>query len=482
MIKEKLMKALKTAAAEYNGGLSADAAVVKAAQEADFNEKQAERLTEMFNTLAVLNKEKDANDPTGTCELASKEKVAMLLVKACGTQKTASASVVDYSFYEGTPRKTNLTIEARAAGVGAVVKAASAPCEDIPDPLKVSRRSLYKVIEGQIATVKSAAAAADDVVRNLKIEIEQNAVKIAKAIEAYDAPPQFADLFKAACAGKKAVELVSEYSTKVAESDGGQYARLHVFDAGPIEHLIKIAEEIESDSESIAEYEKKRDYYLSKAAEAEQEVRETVGLGKEASAGTSLADLFRGVRKTVKEAGSDVPSVVSELSDSALCVKIAELIRETGVSAEEVARLAEDFDKEAETHKEAAPKMTWMVQPPSVSDAHEALIKLPGVDHERKRIMNVRRSILLADLMANDPIIRDADPNIVTEAYKTMVMTSPRVSLDKAQVRAFLRASVNSVAISPNDAKVIADVDKGVSLSNIDRLTARDSSIKDSNI
>ena len=126
--------------------------------------------------------------------------------------------------------------------------------------------------------------------------------------------------------------------------------------------------------------------------------------------------------------------------------------------------------------------MTWMVQPPSVSDAHEALIKLPGVDHERKRIMNVRRSILLADLMANDPIIRDADPNTVTEAYKTMIMTSPRVSLDKAQVRAFLRASVNSVAISPNDAKVIADVDKGVSLSNIDRLTARDSSIKDSNI
>ena len=126
--------------------------------------------------------------------------------------------------------------------------------------------------------------------------------------------------------------------------------------------------------------------------------------------------------------------------------------------------------------------MTWMVQPPSVSDAHEALIKLPGVDNERKRIMNVRRSILLADLMANDPIIRDADPNVVTEAYKTMVMTSPRVSLDKAQVRAFLRSSVNSVAISPNDAKVIADVDKGISLSNVDRLTARDSSIKDSNI
>ena len=479
MIKEKLMKALKTAAAEYNGGLGADAAVAKAAQEADFNEKQAERLTEMFNTLVVLNKEKDATDPTGTCELASKEKVAMLLVKDCGTQKAASAPAADYSFYASTPRKTNLTIEARAKGVGAVVKAASAPHEEIPEPLKVSQRSLYKVIEGQIATIKSAAAAADDVVRNLKIEIEQNAVKIAKAIETYDAPPQFADLFKSACAGKKAVELVSEYSTKVAESDGGTYARLQVFDAEPIEHLLKIAEAIENDSASIAEYEQKRDHYLAKAAAAEQEMRDAVGLGKEASVGTSLADLFRGVQKTVKAAET---APAEELSDSALCVKIAKLIRETGVSADEVARLTEDFDKEAAAHKEAAPKMTWMVQPPSVADAHEALVKLPGVDNERKRIMNVRRSILLADLMANDPIIRDADPNMVTEAYKTMIMTSPRVSLDKAQVRAFLRASVNSVAISPNDAKVISDVDKGISLSNIDRLTARDSSIKDSNL
>lgn len=479
MIKEKLMRALKTAAAEYNGGLGADAAVAKAAKDADFNEKQAERLTEMFNTLAVLNKEKDTIDPTGTCELASKEKVAMLLVKDCGTQKAASAQAADYSFYASMPRKTNLTIEARSMGVGAVIKAASASHDEIPEPLKVSQRSLYKIIEGQIATIKSAASAADDVVRNLKIEIEQNAVKIAKAIEAYDAPPQFADLFKAACAGKKAVELVAEYSTKVAESDGGTYARLQVFDAEPIEHLLKIAEAIESDSAAIAEYEQKRDHYLAKAAAAEQEMRDAVGLGKEASVGASLADLFRGVHKTVKSAET---APAEELSDSALCVKIAELIRETGVSADEVARLAEDFDKEAAAYKEAAPKMTWMVQPPSVSDAHEALIKLPGVDNERKRIMNVRRSILLADLMANDPIIRDADPNMVTEAYKTMVMTSPRVSLDKAQVRAFLRASVNSVAISPNDAKVISDVDKGISLSNVDRLTARDSSIKDSNL
>ena len=80
MIKEKLMKALKTAAADYNGGMSANDAVAGAAEAWDFNEKQAERLTEMFNTLAVLNKEKDPKDPTGSCELACKEAVAKILI------------------------------------------------------------------------------------------------------------------------------------------------------------------------------------------------------------------------------------------------------------------------------------------------------------------------------------------------------------------------------------------------------------------
>ena len=61
-------------------------------------------------------------------------------------------------------------------------------------------------------------------------------------------------------------------------------------------------------------------------------------------------------------------------------------------------------------------------------------------------------------------------------------MASPRVSLDKAQVRSVLRAAANSVAISPADVKIISDVDRGVAISNVERLTALDSSIKDSNI
>ena len=477
MIKEKLMKALKKAAEEYNGGMSANAAVANAAKDLDFNEKQAERLTEMFNTAVALKKQKDPNDPTGSCELAEKTAVAKLLLEGCGEQKTASAPA-DYSFYAGIPERTNPTIESRISGASSMMKAASAVPERIPDELNVSQRSLYKIIEGKIDMLKMASAAADDVVRNLRLAIEHETIKVAKAIESPFADPELADMFKAACQHKKAVENIAEYSTKVAGSDGGRFARLNVFDSSKVEDLLKSAEDIEANMGLVKDYESKRDFYMSKAAEFHEEMLDAVGLKKtsEEDAG-SIAGMFQGVSKAkdeelkVKEASESSDGAKSDVD---MCVKIAELIRKTGVSADEVARLAEDLEKDA------AP-MVFGMQLPTPGAAHEALIKAPGLDNERRRVMNVRRSILLADLMTNDPIIRDADPNVVVEAYKTMVMTSPRVSLDKAQARAFLRSAVNSVAISPSDAKVIADVDKGVSLANVDRLTARDSSIKDSN-
>ena len=476
MIKEKLMKALKTAAADYNGGMGANMAVACAADAWDFNEKQAERLTEMFNTAVALEKQKDSVDPTGSCELASKEAVAKILLNGLGQQKAASATHGDYSFYGSDVKRTNPTMEARLSGSSSMLKAAAADVDTEPAELKVSQRSLYKIIEGKIDLLKSASAAADDVVRNLKLEIERDSVKIAKAIEDPFADATLADMFKAACHSLKAVANVAEYSSKVAESTGGSFAGMNVFDASPVEDLLKIAETIEDNMGQISEYEKKRDFYLSKAAEAQDEMREAVGLAGPGEEDAGLAGMFHGVLK--KADAVEPEDCAKPMSDTDMCMKIAELIRRTGVSADEVARLAEDMEKDS------AVNMGLAVPMPKIDEAHGAMVKFPGIDSERKRIMNIRRSILLADLMSNDPIIRDADPNVVVEAYKTMVMTSPRVSLDKSQARAFLRSAVNSVAISPADAKIIADVDKGMSLSNVDRLdrlTKIDSSVKDSN-
>lgn len=474
MIKDKLMKALKTAAADYNGGMSANMAVTCAAEAWDFNEKQAERLVEMFNTLAALNKEKDASDPTGSCELASKDDVLRMLMEDSTSEKSAceNAQLEEYSFYSSEPDRNNASTEARSLGFESMLKAASAEGDDLPDELKVSQRSLYKIISGQIEMLKTAAEAADDVVRNLWLAIERGSIKVAKELESPYSPQGAVDMFKAACNSVNAVKNISEYSTKVADSDGGRYSKMNVFDSSPVDSLLKAAEEIEGYYGMVSEYEKKRDFYLSKAAEAENEMMESVGIEKKGDelASHSLADMFCG---TVKKASPKEPED-DPAKDLGICMKLAGILKESGSSNECAVKLAEELEKEA--------AFSLVAPLPSFDTASEAMSRTNGIDDEQRILLNVRRSVIIADLMSNDPIIRDADPNVVTEAYKTMIMTSPRVSLDKSQVRAFLRSAVNSVAISPNDAKVIADVDKGMSLANVDRLTHMDSSIKDSNV
>lgn len=476
MIKEKLMEALKVAADEYNSGMSANAAVAKAAEDADFNDHQSERLVEMFNTLATLNKEKDANDATGSCELASKSAVAKLLLDRCAKKEASVMSILpSYDFYSGDPKKTNPTIESRSLGVYDIVKQAAAN-ETIHSELDISQRSLYKVICEKINLVKSAGDAADDVARQLRVEIGRDALKIAKAIEAPGVPDEIADLFKMACEYKKAVAEVAEYSTKVAESNGGKYANQSVFNAEPVEELLKIAETIEKNISMIPEYEKKRDFYHTKAAEAQKEMMEIVGINT-IEKKASIADFLNaGGVKIMKKPAAPAMDVNGELNNGNLSVKIAELIRKSGISSEEAEKLAQDLEKDAASMPGVMPVLSI-----PAGETIESMAKGRDIPEEKQILLNVRRSIILADLMSNDPIIRDADPNAVTEAYKTMIMTSPRVSLDKAQVRAFLRSAANSVAISPSDAKVIADVDRGVALSNVERLTNLDSSIKDSN-
>ena len=478
MIKEELKKALKVAADDFNGGASANEAVAKAAEAADFNEHQTERLVEMFNTLAALNKEKDAADPTGSCELADKKTVAKLMLDE-GLGKAASAGAPDtsaYDFYSRVPSKSNTITEARSAGM-AKFASSLVQAPSVPEELDVPQSSIFKMISDRVDLIKSAGCAADDICRQLQLEAERCAVKIAKAIEHPFADPEAADLFKAACTKEKAVALVSEYSTKVAESKGGRFASQAVFDTSKVDDLLKEACDMDDYLAKIPEYEAKRDYYMKKAEEVEETVRGILGISK-VEKKASMADFFTG--GGVKAAGTAENADSAEgkgeeasAQDADLSVKIAELIRKSGIPAEEVGRLADDLEKDA------APRM--LVSMPSVQESYDALVKSPGIDNAKQILLNTHRSIILADLMSNDPIIRDADPNVVVEAYKTMIMSSPRVSLDKAQVRAWLRTAANSVAISPADAKLISDVDKGMAFANVDRLTALDSSIKDSN-
>jgi hypothetical protein len=471
MFKDELLKAVKVAAEAYNGGMSADNAVAKAAIGADFNEKQAERLVEMFNTSATLSQEKSASDPTGSCELADKDKVAKIMLSDDGSMGKSASSVddIDYSFYGIEPGRTSKARDARRSGIDNLVKAASASTgvPDEPEELGVSRNSMYLIINRDIDMLKQASEAAMEIAGALSREAEQGIYKIAKFADSDICSEDMLNMMRLSMPSD-VVEKVAEFSPRFSRCDGGRFSKLSVYDDSSVSGVVKAACDISENINKAREYEQKMRFYMKKAEESKSRMRDILGIQpsrREKSA--SISDMFSAPRK-MGTGECDGDSVSDEVD---MALRVRDLMKKASISPDEVSRVMGDIEKEAG-------KTTLLFSP---NDALEALSWSPSSGGAQKRIINVRRAMILSELMTNDPIISEASPADVVDAYKTMIMTSPRVSLDKSQVRAFLRSAVNSVAISPNDAKVLADVDKGTRISNIDRLTSIDSSVKDSN-
>ena len=106
-------------------------------------------------------------------------------------------------------------------------------------------RTAYDIVIRPIITEQSME---DMDIKKYVFEVakDANQVEIAKAIEDPFASADMADMFKAACSSENAVKNVADYSTKVADSDGGRFAKMHVFDSSLVDDLLKVAETIES--------------------------------------------------------------------------------------------------------------------------------------------------------------------------------------------------------------------------------------------
>ena len=89
----------------------------------------------------------------------------------------------------------------------------------------------------------------------------------------------------------------------------------------------------------------------------------------------------------------------------------------------------------------------------------------PYADESKKlsdRMKNVQRQIILQDLIVNDPVLADEPPENVANAYNTLLQMAPEVSMNKEVVRAILRQSVHSVAVSPYDAEMWTKLEQNI--------------------
>lgn len=456
--KDDLGEALQKAVAYYNGGDSADDAIAKTAQDMGFNFDQADRLVEKFNTAKTIHHfETHPDDRTQNFEIASKEKVAAALRGDESSEKKASAGGYadewhDYTSYD-VPEESMFKLHSDSE----ISKQASAV--DKSDRGGYSVNGLERMITSRIGMHDDIAKRAEDAAGMISARVTTELSKIARAVmSGYDPEDRYA-MFKLACGGNRLFKdldgLFPEWVKKPSESGERRIKTAGVLNLGDLQQpaielealskLVGFAERFEKVAERQNGQRRKMMSSVLKTAAIVPPTDSRSGRGRNGRPGPT-PPLPSGGGSGGGSGGSDggrggdrrQPNPKDDEKEKRRQVTYQFL----GIGSE--------------TLPAARKAVTMGVDGDDIAAALKPREKGPSL---KEHINNLRRSSILNDLYANDPILSEADPHDVMSAYKTIVESSPEVSMNKEVVRAILRQSVNSVAVSPFDVKQWADLE-----------------------
>lgn len=411
MFKQELTSALGDALEHFNGGASDVEAVTKSAADNNFNTEQTRRLVETFNTAKSLHHYKTADDRSAHFDIVNPADVINGLFGPEATAKSAAAKVVEQPsltknahvlFYDEAPQ-------------GTMAKTASV-LDDITvteydQPTKADRATdIHKKAQVYRRLAEHADADGDLHRGTYSMALP----KLASHLDSY----LYEDggkrgeimqgiVLKYGEAGATVVtDLAGRMVHKVSTSDIGAVPRVNlapskyasVFDQ--VDGLVTALNEMES-------HDAIRDCYNKAAAD----LHEVTGLAKEAreeldKKGPSLAKTLFTIPGTINTQVQKGLDVVKE-------------------------------------------------NIPAAPDAG------PSRKAERGALVldNLRRKLLVQNLLNTDDIIAGGDPEQIRGAYQTFVDVAPEQSMQPEIVRAVLRQAVNSPGgMSPFDAKALADV------------------------
>ena len=433
--KEQLRDEVLPKMAEYyNEGSDINSAIVKAASDFNLNLEQTYRLVEAANTArTIAHFTKHADDRTQNFDIADKDTVRRMLYEP-KQEKSASADADefrDYSAYDEPERDYTKDddfsmLEKEAAAVSA------------SDGVKGFTEA--QIVEQVVKYADDCAARRDfakDAVEAVRTSLEMDTMKLAESLSSGYEPERTYAMFKVAMAGKCPTVMknldrcISDSMRKEAAPHVKAFERLNVFDASEVDRFVKKAEELESDAAKLAEARKSVSLWAGKEAEARAKIRKYASLKLAQSADGKDKDKDRDKKPKDRDKGGPWMSKAVNFmipSSPPGTNQIANYLVGGALDQEKIDKAVFPVEKKKTDLKEY--------------------------------IDNLRRSDLLNDLYANDPILSEQDPNDVMKAYQTIVEASPEMSLNKELVRAVLRQSVNSVAVSPFDAKQWADLDK----------------------
>lgn len=434
---------LPKAVGYFNSGMGMNESVVKAAEEFGLNMDQTDRLVETMNTArTIAHYEKNAEDRTGTFQIADKDEVRRLIYGQA-REKTASANgahvVHDYSSYLEPERDFRHVRQTTDLFEKAAAENAR---DDTVEALGPSRT--VEELTKRASQLSSMAGDMESYVGMARDEIETGLQKLASMLRGgYDPEARYA-MFVASCSDRfpnvaRSVERRMPASTvkEARASAAALQASSNVLDTSSIEDEISLSEDMEDCIRKVASASEK----ARRVRDAECEVRGVLRkLAQHVGDGSSWSGGGHGGgnggndydRKKKKDDGKGKGN--DRKKDNSAGGGYADTL------------------------------FSYMYgggMSPKVLDSFLTRKYEDSRDIGRY-VDNIRRSAILEDLYTNDPILSDADPNAVANAYRTLVQTSPSMSLNKEIVRAVLRQSVNSVAVSPFDAKQWADFENVV--------------------
>ena len=450
--KDKLMSALHSAVGNFNQGGDPNAAVVKAASDFNFNVDQTARLIETFNTARTIYHYKSAADRTQTFDLADASLIIPEMFKA-PVEKAASFDPGDYSEYDKPEFNFQDNMVLKAGGVHDDIKEAASPVFLDTDLDTLGARA-NKIMHVQ----RDLAKTARDEARICASKSAQILSKLA------------ADLglgYFENCASKFG-RLFGGYANNVNYSPVMDKFAEFV----PKQYQVKFAEDVLiDDSDLVAATDALKEAKSYMEAEAEFLGYASV-LEKEAN---DFEVEFMGMLVTqLPENDVKVASVLDMLNP--VLVNAAAPPKGPGQGGDKPEK-KEPLFQFGPLNKEPKPgilresvgggitegaKKTIADQ---VGTGLEKIIFGPSVRENKdlsERLKNTHRQIMLEDLMTNDPVLSDAEPQNVANAYSAILSMAPDLASNKEVVRAILRQSVHAVAISPYEAEQWTNLEKNI--------------------
>jgi hypothetical protein len=453
--KSELMDALGTAVSTFNGNPDPNAAVVKAARAHNFNTEQTRRLVETFNTARTLY-QYERGEKTAQFPLADQAQVLFSLFQPTQPETKAATEFHDYAEYDQPERMAkagHVTLD-----IGPITDGSDSAVAGMTVNGQAERA--YRVINSK----RAAAQHGYDVSRQVELMADQQYQEVASSLRRHfheEAVDRYSRL-KLAFAGQPVFEPImrrldgwvpagvrQDVTTEKLASYGDV---VEDRDIGALVACVKEAQRLTQEACNLQAMSEQ----LHKEAASDEAAfvgvvtehapkMENDPLGsffpKRAAPGTSVVT-------TQRESGMPAYPSMMDPVDYTKAVGKATRDKTTVTTRDQGPGLV---DKALTTGAEtlASKGAPWAAEQFGKAQTR------PMVDENIKmteRLKNVQRQVVLQDLMFNDPMIAETDPQTVSNTYNAVLQLAPEVTANKEVMRAILRQAVHSVAISPFDA------------------------------